>query len=118
VLLGTLLTAVLVADVDLREQRLKADERIAACAIADDLLATWTESAEGIPREAAGDVTDHAGWRWRTTDVADAGAFSKDARIVRIEILAPGVRAPGYSARVEVLLPRESDATTARHDAD
>ncbi len=109
-MLGTLLAAILIARGRLSVQARRAVVRVEACAVLDELMATWWSDREELPRNGSGDVPDRPGWRWRTRIVTSEQAEALGAQVVAVEVFetdsdegAP----PG--AMVEILLAGKAD---------
>jgi len=105
-LLGTVLTAVLLADARLTRQEALAQRRLEAQTIANSLLATWWDNRDELPRAADGDLGSHAGWRWRTSVMPNTAAEELGADVVRLEIVDTEGDSPHPLASVEVLVKR------------
>lgn len=104
-LLGTLLVAILVARGQLAIQSRRAQDRLAACQMLDELMESWWPERDQFPRRSAGDVPGHEGWRWQTRLVASNEASALVAETVAVELFAPGQTDTVPAARVEILLP-------------
>lgn len=87
-LLGTLLTAILIADARLKVQSRHAQQRIEACRIADALLDGWWKDRSKFPRMDSGTVNE-SGWRWRTHVLENDHAEALNAQMIALEIHAP-----------------------------
>lgn len=118
VILGTLLGGIVIADARLIQQAGRAARRVEACRIADGLLERWWAKREEFPRNSAGEVQGHEGWRWRTRTVNNKAADALAAKVIAVEVFSPGRRDGSPSVRVEILLPREKDETAQRTDTD
>jgi hypothetical protein len=112
-LLATLLVSILVARGQLAVQARRADNRMQACAILDDLLAGFWASRGTFPRSETGDVPNHDGWRWTAGTVPNEGADAMNADVVAVEVFAPGEDGATAAARVEILLSREKPEDAA-----
>jgi hypothetical protein len=117
-ILGTLLAGIIVADARLIRHSGQAGRQVEACEIADGLLETWWAKKETFPRNAAGEVQGHKGWRWRTRPVNKKVAEALAAEIIAVEVFAPDQRDDGAAVRVEILLPRKEHETPKRTDTD
>jgi hypothetical protein len=115
--LGTLLVSILVARTQLERQDRRAQDRLAACAILDDLLAQWRDDPAAAPSggQGAGDVASANGWRWRSSIIPREDAAALNADVMAVAVFAPGQTAEP-AGRIEVLRPREipdeTDPTT------
>ena len=103
-ILGTLLVSVLLAGSRLTVQGHRAEKRVEACRIADELLSTWWPRINSIDHDSGGQVPGHEGWLWRTQTVENENASKLSARIVALEVFAPGEAEDAPAARVEILV--------------
>ena len=111
-ILGSLLVALLMAAHRLNVQARRSQSRLAACRIADDLLASWWGKRSEFPADASGPVAGREGWRWRTSSTPGSEEARRlGARTVALEVFAPPSPGDGpgqgawAAARVEILLP-------------
>jgi hypothetical protein len=109
--LGTLLVSVLTAKVQLDGQARRAAAKIAACEVLDGLLNGWWADPDGVPLWAQGEVPSHAGWRWRTRVPQRLDAKALQAKVVAVEVFAPGQTDKAPAAAVEILIPLSQDET-------
>ena len=111
-LLGTLLVTILVARAKLTAQGRRAELRIEACRLADELLESWWPDRRKIPRNGTGRIPGPGDWRWRTRVVDNRAAEEMDAEVIALEILAPGSEDGRDTppVRVEILLPGRKEA--------
>ena len=110
-LMGVLLTLVVLATGRFTAQGRGAAERIEACKVADRLLEEWWASSDAFPRNTRGEVPGRAGWRWRTADVKDdEQEETLGAKIMSVEVFAPGCADNAPSARVEMIVPEADRA--------
>ena len=116
-LLGTLLTAVVVAESRFAVQSRRAGLRVEACAVVDEILDEWWSAPESFPKEGEGDVSGRAGWRWRLSGVENEAASELGAHVVRLEVFAPGAERGKPSARVELIRPEEEKDEATGTDA-
>ena len=117
-LLGSLLVGILMADSRQRRQTWRAERRIEACAIADELLDQWWPKRDPLPRSGGGPIDGHDGWTWRTRTAMNRDAERLGGQVVVLEIFSPDLpeaRDPTVAAelsrdpaaRVELLMPAE-----------
>jgi len=114
-LMGTVLVSILLAGARMRAQASRADCRIEACKVADDLLAGWGLQGEALPRYGSGDVRGPGGWRWRTRVVENEAAAAIGAEVVALEVFALNLpnsailSDAGPLVRVEILLVKNNE---------
>ena len=84
-LLTVLLTGVLSAFAMHRRQLYRAQDRIAATRLADQLLTDWTSHPEGIPRQGAGLATN-GDWSWTLRPIGFASIAGASVEVVRCEV--------------------------------
>lgn len=109
-LMGTLLASILIAAGRVRAQGGRANRRIEACEIAEELLAKWWSDPDEFPRSARGTVPGQTGWTWRTRTVDSKDAEKLNASVVAIEVFGPGSGGTDEdrpAVCVEVLLPKQ-----------
>jgi len=112
VILGTLLTALVLANARLTAQTIAAGSRLEACRIAEDLLRDWTTSEDGVPRSGSGEITGRPGWLWHTEPHENEQADELRSAVISVRIFAPGTNAQGPpSLQLELLVPGEHDET-------
>ncbi len=70
-----------------RKQLRSADAKIAAVAIADDLLDRLSGSREGIPSSQRGQIAGHPGWFWQTRIVGVTAPAGIPLKVVRLEVI-------------------------------
>jgi prepilin-type N-terminal cleavage/methylation domain-containing protein len=70
-----------------QKQRRLADAKIAAVAIADDLLNQFSGIREGIPVPSRGAVAARTNWFWRTSVVGMTAPAQVPLRVIRLEIV-------------------------------
>jgi len=114
-IMATLLTAVVMSVSKLSRQSQAAQERLAACEVADSLLETWWATPEGVPDQGQGTIQGRQGWTWRITaetSQVQSDNAGLDAETVVLEVFAPGEGANrNPSAVVHLLVARkDSDA--------
>ncbi len=110
-LMGTLLTAVVLANARFTVQARSAEVRLEACRIADELLGNWFADENVFPKNTGGEIAAHPGWRWQTARSENKSATELDAEVVSLKVFAPGSENGQPAVEVELLLPRESDET-------
>jgi hypothetical protein len=98
-LLATLTGSLLEVKARVVRQNRLAEQKRAAVAAADQLLAGWWADLKNFPRSAAG--TTAAGFAWRTQIVPNPAAQSVGGQVVRLEVSDDA----GAKATVELLLP-------------
>ena len=113
-LLGTLLTAVVVAHGRFSRQAGQARRSVEACRLADQLLEDLWQRRNELYGQDEGDVPGHDGWRWRKVDVPteDSGLLQKlRAKIIAVEVFCRGDATASNeslpNARVELLMPAD-----------
>ena len=109
-LLGTLLVSILLADGRCRRQSKAAEDRVAACRIADELLESWWAESDHPWKAGSGKVDGHDGWRWRTRQVERELPEALDCEVLAVDVIAPGEERAAVT--VELLVRKESDAAT------
>ncbi len=108
VLLGTILVSILIARGRLRIQASLAEDRIAACAVMDELLNSWWPDGRELQADTTGEVPGKTGWRWKTETMHRPGLEQLAAKVVAVELFSPNKKSP--AARVELLLPVQKDS--------
>lgn len=98
--------AILVSNARLTAQAGRAQRRIEACRIADELLEKWWPQRDRLPRDEGGRVSRRKGWTWRTRRVENEAAEAMDAQVIALEVFGPNDRLEAPATRVEILLPR------------
>jgi type II secretory pathway pseudopilin PulG len=120
--LGGVLVAILLADAGFRRQTRKAEDRVVACHIANELLASWWPTAvnpDSFPRNGEGSVETRPGWSWRTQSAECEALEEAGGEVVALEIVSPEHPTADPLVRVEVVLPKERvDETAGGNDAD
>jgi type II secretory pathway component PulJ len=105
-LLGSLLVSLLLILSHLNIQSRRAEDRIQASAMLDELMEKWWPDRVNLPRNGSGTVPNHADWRWQTQTIASPQARVLHGEIVAIELFAPQrKKEDGPAARLEILLP-------------
>ena len=116
-LLGSLLVAILLGAARLQVQAARAERRVTACRIADELLEGWWVKPDDFPRRGSGRVASHEGWSWRTGTRRSDEARALGGEIVSLEVWAPAAAGDAVpAARVELLLPEKQDEDVGRTD--
>ena len=108
VLMGTLLVGIVMARGKHTRQLALADERLAAIAAADNLLASWWAEPASLPRSGSGTVPGRPTWRWSIESVENESIEQLGAAIVRLTL--HGNR-PAPLVSVDLAVPVESSAT-------
>src|SRR6266566_405840 len=89
VILGTLLVSITIARGRFIRQRGLAEQKIAAAAAVDRLIAKWMAgSGAAIPVSAQGPLDGVANHSWRTHTIHDQSASEMGASIVRLEVIS------------------------------
>ena len=70
-----------------QKQRRMADAKLAAVAVADDLLNQLSGSRDGIPVAGRGLIAGKANWFWRTGVVGMAAPADLPLQVIRLEIV-------------------------------
>ena len=108
-LLGTLLTAIVIANSRLTTQTRFAQEKLEACRIAEEILESWQYGEEALFRDEAGEVAEHAGWRWHRRVSDNEAALEAGAHMVTLRLFAPGMDYESPAVEVEILVPKGYD---------
>ena len=110
-LLATLLVSVLLATAKHKRLIQLAADRHEAVRLADDLLANWYSSADGVPLNARGLVHNRSGWYWRTMAHTNQVLFGVSAPQVKLEIVRRLPDRPEHVlVGVEVFVRRRLDS--------
>jgi len=115
--LGSLLVSILIGAVRLQGQAGRAERRLQACRVVDQLLEAWWRNPEEFPRRDEGSVSEGDGWRWRTQVLPSGPERVLRGEVVAVEVFAAGERDGEPAARVEVLVPEKEDVPKTRPDA-
>lgn len=86
-ILGTLLVGIVLARARHTDQLLRARVQARAVEAADEMIARWWASREGVPIDASGELAGGDGLLWRTSIVDEDGIAELGARVVRVEVL-------------------------------
>jgi len=111
VIMGTLLAGMVMAKARHTRQIALTQQRRAALRVADQLIAGWWGSPQGVPINARGAVDRDAAWLWETRVVENAAIEHLGARVVRVEVRAAEVQpqplsaAPAALVAIELVLP-------------
>lgn len=106
--LGTLLTAILMAEGRCRRQTAGARMRLAACRAVDGLLEQWWASSEKFPRDAEGEIEGQPKLHWKTAVVDNEAVERLGGQVVRLSVF--GAEEPWRErslVTVDVVLPQE-----------
>lgn len=87
VLMASLLVGLLLALAEYRHTRQLAINRQKAAQLADQLLASWHDSASGIPLNARGRLATDDAWWWQTSVSRRQDIFGLSSVVVRIEVM-------------------------------
>jgi hypothetical protein len=115
VILGTLLVSILMARVQMQAQSHRAEARLAACRVLDDLMNKWWSDGATPPRNDSGSVPDHEDWTWRTRTRQRPDAEALHGEVVVVEVFAPNPIDSSPAAEIELLLPRNEDDGKVEH---
>jgi len=96
--------SLVLASAKLSVQSRRAEDRIKACRIADNLLRNWRKTPNKTPGSASGPVAGHKGWAWRTREVENKQVAELKGRAVVLEIRSPEAEKSEPSASVEIML--------------
>lgn len=107
-LLGSLLVSLLLAKVGLARQRVEAENRLAAVAAADALLAEWAASDQPVPRHALGHTGTGNRFSWTTRIVRLKQVADLSMEVIRLELSQDIGGGPKVLASVELLRPPQS----------
>ena len=108
-LLGTLLVAILMTEGRCRRQSAGARDRIAACAVADQLLQKWYAQPEKFPRSDSGEFDSQGFWTWRTRPVENPSLAQVGCQLMRLEVFAQDSGQDRPAAVVDVALPAQKN---------
>lgn len=87
-LLGTLAVAMVLSRGRLVDQHQRAEAKLEAVRLAENLLAQWwADGAGAVPIGESGPLESHAGWSWETDRVLSDDLDAFDAQVVRLRIL-------------------------------
>lgn len=107
-LLGTLLVSVMLAGMRFQQQTRRAEQRINACQMADELLTQWWKKPDAFPREDSGAVPNHPDWRWRTQSRECTDSEDLRCQIVTLDVFgAEPTEDAKPAVSVDVLLPQK-----------
>ncbi|CAN0317727.1 unnamed protein product, partial [Ectocarpus fasciculatus] len=108
-LLGSLAVAMVLSRARLVEQHQRAEQKLQAVEVANDLQAGWwAEDPNAIPIETSGDIEDNPGWVWETEARKHRELESFAAQVVEVRIVdrsqsAVGVELPS----ADLVLPQQ-----------
>ena len=106
VILGTILSALLIARGRFTRQELVAQRRLEAIHALDELVNRWmTGPASAVPVQSSGALSDSSKQVWRTHLVPDRIAARLGSRIIRVDVIDASMREPIVS--LDLLLPIE-----------
>ena len=113
VILGTILSALLIARGRFARQESLAQRRLEAIRALDQLVQQWMNGpASAVPIQSSGALSDSANQTWRTHTVPDAAAARLGTRIVRVDVFDATARDPIVS--LDFLLPVEKPAEVSQ----
>ena len=69
------------------QQRRMADAKIAAVAVADQLLNELSGTREGVPAIGRGTIAGRPNWFWRTNVIGFTAPASVPMRVIRLEVV-------------------------------
>ena len=112
-LLGSLAVAMVLSRGRLVEQHQRAEQKMQAIDIADQLLAQWWASEpKAIPVNTSGPVEGHQDWVWETASYQQRALQPFDAHIVRLRIVdASALGEPVELTSIDVVVPLDSGGT-------
>jgi prepilin-type N-terminal cleavage/methylation domain-containing protein len=106
VILGTILSALLIARGRFARQELIAQRRLDAAHALDQLVNRWmTGPASAVPVQSSGALSDSSSQTWRTHLIPNPAATKLGSRVVRVDVIDPGMREPIVT--LDFLLPVE-----------
>lgn len=116
VILGSLLTAIVTAATRSSRQWARADRKLQAVVVADQLLEQWWADPKTMPRQDTGDITDDSSFRWRTQVIPNRELEKLDTEIIRLEMFDQRPEAVSREpiVAVELILPTKQ---ALNHDA-
>ncbi len=111
-LMATVLVGSLLSFSAHRRQLRRADAKIAAVAVADDLLSRFMGSREGIPLLANGSIDSHPTWYWQTQPVGTTAPAGVPLQVIRLQVIE--ITASGeHRVHTSVDVVRRSNIDTA-----
>ena len=123
-ILGVILVGVMLAKARHTHQLEMARQRCAAVDVADELIAGWWTSPEGVPVGKNGTVEGHTSLTWTIAEVDNAPMQALGARVMRVT-LRPARHADAADALnveplvvVDLVLPADHDTQSERPDYD
>jgi prepilin-type N-terminal cleavage/methylation domain-containing protein len=106
VILGTILSALLIARGRFSRQKLVAQRRLEAVHALDQLIDHWmTGPASAVPVQSSGALSDSSNQIWRMHLVPNPAAARLGTRVVRVDVIDPSLREPILT--LDLLLPVE-----------
>ncbi len=106
-LMATVLVGSLLSFSAHQKQLRDADARIAAVAVADDLLHHFCSSREGIPSAGRGRISGRPDWFWQTRIVGVTAPSDIPLQVIRLELIEVTVDGSRrVLSTVEVVEPR------------
>jgi hypothetical protein len=103
VLMATLLVSLILAIAQQRSSQKLAEDRQTATMLADQLLAEWMDTAQGVPLGGRGVLPSMNQWFWRTSVIGNQSLFGKPAAVVRLDIIRLKDRREQLLVSVETL---------------
>lgn len=113
-ILGGVLVCILLAGAQMQSQARRAQGRIEACRVLDDLLGQWWQDTATIPRSGGGQVPSHEGWAWSAQRQDRPEAKDLCGEVVAVRVFAANSRNEALQATVELLLPVKNDDETSQ----
>jgi len=111
-LLGTVLVAALLVEVQCKRQSAAAARRTEAVQAADALLGRWWLDPDGIPPDGSGSIESPQPLLWRTRTLDDEAAGKLGCAVVRLEVGPEGEVADSKAwVTVDVVVPKKNDAS-------
>ena len=95
---------ILMAHASMQRQLGRANKRIDACRVADELLNGWWGDKDKLPRSGSGEAEGVHRWTWLTKTVENDDAGAMGGEVVALEIFDPKGVDDGPAVRVEIIL--------------
>ncbi len=86
-LMASVLVATLLSFSAHRKQLRAADARIAAAAVADDLLETLRAHPDGFPKSSRGPIAGRSDWIWQTNIVGVVSPLQVPLQVIQFSII-------------------------------
>lgn len=85
-LVGTVLVSIIMASANFNTQTARADQRIMACRLADELLESWWAQDKTVPENSSGLIEKDDSWTWATKLVKDPKLKKLNCNRIALEI--------------------------------